>query len=92
MVCVICSILLGASVLALHLRERSVAILPLPLPLPPPIDTLLLHHRRRPMRVYMDDRFDMMHYGHYNVLRQALTLGDELVIGVINDGEIKANI
>jgi cytidyltransferase-like protein len=44
------------------------------------------------MRVYMDDRFDMMHYGHYNVLRQALTLGDELVIGVINDGEIKANI
>jgi cytidyltransferase-like protein len=33
----------------------------------------------------------MMHYGHCNALRQARALGDELVVGVISDDEIKAN-
>ncbi|KAG2422672.1 hypothetical protein HXX76_015837 [Chlamydomonas incerta] len=30
----------------------------------------------------------MMHYGHANALRQAKAVGDELVVGLINDAEI----
>jgi ethanolamine-phosphate cytidylyltransferase len=44
--------------------------------------------RHRPIRVYMDGCFDMMHYGHANALRQAASLGDELVVGLIPDREI----
>ena len=43
---------------------------------------------RRPVRVYMDGCFDLMHYGHANALRQAKTLGDELVVGLVPDSEI----
>ncbi|KAG0461693.1 hypothetical protein HPP92_021990 [Vanilla planifolia] len=46
---------------------------------------------KRPVRVYMDGCFDLMHYGHANALRQAKTLGDVLVVGVISDEEIIAN-
>ncbi|KAI8463116.1 MAG: CTP-phosphoethanolamine cytidylyltransferase [Monoraphidium minutum] len=42
----------------------------------------------RPVRVYMDGCFDMMHYGHANALRQAKALGDVLVVGLIPDAEI----
>ncbi|KAG6466187.1 hypothetical protein ZIOFF_076030 [Zingiber officinale] len=47
--------------------------------------------RKRPVRVYMDGCFDMMHYGHCNALRQARALGDQLVVGVVSDDEIKVN-
>uniref|UniRef100_A0A0E0BEP6 ethanolamine-phosphate cytidylyltransferase n=1 Tax=Oryza glumipatula TaxID=40148 RepID=A0A0E0BEP6_9ORYZ len=47
--------------------------------------------RARPVRVYMDGCFDMMHYGHCNALRQARALGDELIVGVVSDDEITAN-
>lgn len=43
---------------------------------------------RRPIRVYMDGCFDLMHYGHANALRQAKALGDELVVGLVPDSEI----
>lgn len=46
---------------------------------------------KKKVRVYMDGCFDMMHYGHANALRQARALGDELVVGVVSDEEIKAN-
>ena len=46
---------------------------------------------RRPVRVYMDGCFDLMHYGHANALRQAKALGDELVVGIVGDEEIVAN-
>uniref|UniRef100_A0A7S3FFP1 ethanolamine-phosphate cytidylyltransferase n=1 Tax=Prasinoderma singulare TaxID=676789 RepID=A0A7S3FFP1_9VIRI len=49
----------------------------------------LLGLRSRKVRVYMDGCFDMMHYGHANALRQAAALGDELVIGLVPDSEIK---
>eukprot|EP01018_Ginkgo_biloba_P014964 Gb_36831 [translate_table: standard] len=47
--------------------------------------------KTKPVRVYMDRCFDMMHYGHCSALRQARALEDELVIGVISDEEILAN-
>ncbi|KAL9239058.1 hypothetical protein vseg_013413 [Gypsophila vaccaria] len=47
--------------------------------------------KARPIRVYMDGCFDMMHYGHCNALRQARALGDQLVVGVVSDAEITAN-
>lgn len=47
--------------------------------------------KKSKVRVYMDGCFDMMHYGHANALRQARALGDELVVGVVSDEEIKAN-
>lgn len=46
---------------------------------------------KRPIRVYMDGCFDMMHYGHCNALRQARALGDQLIVGVVSDAEIIAN-
>jgi cytidyltransferase-like protein len=60
----------------------------------PPLDALrrrFRRRRRRPVRVYMDGCFDMMHYGHCNALRQARALGDQLVVGVVSDDEITAN-
>lgn len=63
----------------------------------PPLPDLaagLLHKngkKKKKVRVYMDGCFDMMHYGHANALRQARALGDELVVGVVSDEEIKAN-
>ncbi|KAJ9179720.1 hypothetical protein P3X46_008054 [Hevea brasiliensis] len=47
--------------------------------------------KKKKIRVYMDGCFDMMHYGHCNALRQARSLGDELVVGVVSDAEIIAN-
>ncbi|XP_027339475.1 ethanolamine-phosphate cytidylyltransferase isoform X1 [Abrus precatorius] len=46
---------------------------------------------KKPIRVYMDGCFDMMHYGHCNALRQARALGDQLIVGVVSDSEITAN-
>ncbi|CAI9099140.1 OLC1v1035917C1 [Oldenlandia corymbosa var. corymbosa] len=54
----------------------------------------IFHKKRRgkkPVRVYMDGCFDLMHYGHANALRQAKALGDELVVGVVSDEQIIAN-
>ncbi|KAH7843239.1 hypothetical protein Vadar_014276 [Vaccinium darrowii] len=47
--------------------------------------------KNKPIRVYMDGCFDMMHYGHCNALRQARALGDQLVVGVVSDAEITLN-
>jgi ethanolamine-phosphate cytidylyltransferase len=44
--------------------------------------------KRKPIRVWADGCFDMMHYGHANALRQARMLGDELVVGVHSDADI----
>ncbi|KAJ8540013.1 hypothetical protein K7X08_026402 [Anisodus acutangulus] len=46
---------------------------------------------KKRIRVYMDGCFDLMHYGHANAIRQAKTLGDELIVGVVSDEEIVAN-
>jgi cytidyltransferase-like protein len=48
-------------------------------------------NERKPVRVYIDGCFDIMHSGHYNALRQAKQLGDILVAGVHSDAEILKN-
>ena len=74
----------GASFLHLFLKGELPLGLGLGLGLVP-------FRKRKPVRVYMDGCFDMMHYGHCNALRQARALGDELVVGVVSDEEIIAN-
>lgn len=86
------TVLLTAAIL----RLSSQYLGPLALP---PISNLLPNlgffqkkqKKGKKVRVYMDGCFDMMHYGHANALRQARALGDELVVGVNSDEEIKAN-
>ena len=40
---------------------------------------------KKPVRVYMDGCFDMMHYGHCNALRQARALSYSPVKSLTND-------
>jgi len=42
----------------------------------------------RPVRVWCDGCYDMVHFGHANSLRQAKALGDFLIVGVHTDEEI----
>jgi len=42
----------------------------------------------RPVRIFMDGAFDMMHYGHMNAFRQGAALGTQLVVGVNSDESI----
>ncbi|KAI8865288.1 Nucleotidylyl transferase, partial [Ramicandelaber brevisporus] len=46
---------------------------------------------RRPIRIWVDGCFDLMHFGHANALRQAKAMGDYLVVGVHSDAEIERN-
>jgi len=39
-------------------------------------------------KVYMDGCFDIVHSGHFNAIRQASKLGDQLYIGLCTDKEI----
>ncbi|XP_030500955.2 ethanolamine-phosphate cytidylyltransferase isoform X1 [Cannabis sativa] len=56
-----------------------------------PLGISFRRRKKKPVRVYMDGCFDMMHYGHCNALRQARALGDQLVVGVVSDAEIIVN-
>ncbi|CAK9054153.1 Ethanolamine-phosphate cytidylyltransferase (CTP:phosphoethanolamine cytidylyltransferase) (Phosphorylethanolamine cytidylyltransferase 1) [Durusdinium trenchii] len=44
---------------------------------------------KKPVRVFMDGAFDMMHYGHMNAFRQGRALGSYLVVGINSDESIK---
>ncbi|KAF9898586.1 Ethanolamine-phosphate cytidylyltransferase [Lobosporangium transversale] len=47
--------------------------------------------KRKPVRIWVDGCFDLMHFGHFNALRQAKAMGDYLVVGVHSDAEIEKN-
>lgn len=47
--------------------------------------------KKKPVRIYIDGCFDMMHFGHANALRQASKCGDVLVVGLVNDEEVERN-
>lgn len=74
--------LIGSAVLGLSLLGASFAL---------PRQIWKMKKKKKPIRVYMDGCFDMMHYGHCNALRQARALGDQLVVGVVSDAEIILN-
>jgi ethanolamine-phosphate cytidylyltransferase len=40
------------------------------------------------MRVYLDGCFDLAHYGHFNAMRQARSLGSHLTVGIVSDAEV----
>jgi ethanolamine-phosphate cytidylyltransferase len=42
-----------------------------------------------PTKCYLDGAFDLIHSGHYNAIRQASLLCDELVVGVCSGAEIE---
>lgn len=77
--CLIGGAVIGISLLGLHLG------------VPDQPSLRIWRRKKKPVRVYMDGCFDMMHYGHCNALRQARALGDQLVVGVVSDAEIIAN-
>lgn len=77
--CLIGGTVIGVSLLGLHLG------------IPHQPSLKIWRRKKKPVRVYMDGCFDMMHYGHCNALRQARALGDQLVVGVVSDAEIIAN-
>lgn len=57
----------------------------------PELNTPALSVKKKPVRVYIDGAFDLIHSGHYNAIRQAKSLSDVLVLGVNSDEEILKN-
>lgn len=44
--------------------------------------------QRKPVRIWVDGCYDVMHHGHFNALRQAKAMGDIVVAGVHSDAEL----
>jgi ethanolamine-phosphate cytidylyltransferase len=44
--------------------------------------------KTKPIRIYMDGVFDIIHSGHFNAFRQAQYLGDILVCGLNSDEDV----
>lgn len=45
--------------------------------------------RNKPVRVYVDMIADLFHYGHVEFLRQAKQLGDQLIVGICSDRDVR---
>eukprot|EP01012_Entosiphon_sulcatum_P023421 TRINITY_DN2843_c0_g1_i1.p1 TRINITY_DN2843_c0_g1~~TRINITY_DN2843_c0_g1_i1.p1 ORF type:complete len:447 (-),score=111.96 TRINITY_DN2843_c0_g1_i1:277-1617(-) len=48
----------------------------------------LREKHNRPVRIWVDGCFDLMHFGHANAFRQARALGDHLIVGINPDAEV----
>ncbi|GFT23407.1 ethanolamine-phosphate cytidylyltransferase [Nephila pilipes] len=46
------------------------------------------NEHEKPIRVWCDGCYDMVHFGHANQLRQAKAMGDYLIVGIHTDEEI----
>lgn len=44
---------------------------------------------KKPIKIYVDGVFDIIHSGHFNALRQAKKLGDILVVGINSDSDVE---
>ena len=44
---------------------------------------------KKPIKIYMDGVFDIIHSGHFNAIRQSKKLGDFLIIGVNSDEDVE---
>ena len=42
-------------------------------------------------RVYVDMVADIFHFGHVAFLKKASAFGDELIVGIMSDAEVRAN-
>ena len=49
-----------------------------------------LSHKKRNVRVYVDMCADLFHYGHVEFLRQAKQLGDQLIVGISSDKDVRS--
>ncbi|KAG0335299.1 Ethanolamine-phosphate cytidylyltransferase [Podila horticola] len=49
---------------------------------------LYKHQQGQPLRIWVDGCYDVMHYGHYNTLRQARDMGGVIIAGIHSDAEI----
>ena len=59
---------------------------------PPPSASLVAFpEARKPVRIFVEGSFDLIHSGHFNAFRQAKKLGDVLVVGVNGDDEVLKN-
>lgn len=47
-----------------------------------------IRKERKKVRAYIDGCYDIMHSGHFNAIRQAKSLCDELVVGLHTNAEI----
>lgn len=45
--------------------------------------------QKKDIRVWVDGCYDVTHFGHANMLRQAKELGSKLIVGVHSDEDIR---
>ncbi|KAF9331535.1 Ethanolamine-phosphate cytidylyltransferase [Linnemannia elongata] len=72
---------------SLNISEPSHPLSTSTVPLTPATVTTLTG-QRKPIRIWVDGCYDVMHHGHFNALRQAKAMGDIVVAGVHSDAEL----
>lgn len=52
-------------------------------------EKLVKVENRKPIRIFIEGVFDIIHSGHFNAIRQAKKLGEILVVGVNSDADVE---